>query len=220
MKKNILQISTFTVILLSVVIMLSGCHAVESDTQGPLNNLNNFTAYNRVGEPFTQENFADYDLTIVLFWAPWSDASVYELKQLVALSDRLPDNVSFATVCLDSDLKESKTRLKELNLKGILTLVEGDGDFKVMSDAIVNVPTTIIVDSAGNLIGDPVIGIQEDYEKAYVKLLNKAMKKVGGEKINLKEAPKESKKNTEDETGTEETEDIEETEETEEADGE
>lgn len=185
MRKKILQISTFTVIVLSVLILLSGCHAVESDTQGPLKNLNNFTAYNRKGEPFTQANFADYDLTIVFFWAPWSDASVYELKQLAALSDRFPDNVSFATVCLDSDLKESEDRLKELNLKGITTLIEGDGDFKVMSDAIVNVPTTIVVDKAGNRIGEPLIGIQEDCEKAYLKLLNNATKQVGGKRIVL-----------------------------------
>ena len=185
MKKSKKRMSALLAMLVLTLIVLSGCHSVESDVQGPLNNLNSFTAYTRKNKPFTQEEFSGYDLTIICFWAPWSDASVYELKQLVSLSERFPENIAFVSVCLDSELSDSKLRLKELNLKGFTTLKEGDGDFKVMSDAIVNVPTTVIVDSAGNLIGDPIIGIQEKPEKTYLKYLNQAIKQIGGQKIKL-----------------------------------
>ena len=181
------KIYALTLSLVLALSVLSGCQAVESDVQGPLNNLSSFTAYDRKDNPFTQEVFSDYDATILCFWAPWSDASIYELKQQVTLSEKLPERIGFISVCLDNDLKESKSRLKELNLKGFTTLMQGDGDFKAISDAIVNVPTTIIVDSQGNIIGDPIIGIQEDNESIYLDLLNKAMKETGGKKVRLEQ---------------------------------
>lgn len=202
-RKRIFTLCTLMIIALA---LLAGCHSVESDEQGPLNNLNNFTAYNMSGETFTQAEFAEHDLNIVFFWAPWSEASVYELKQMAAFSEELPDNVSFISVCLDSELKESKEKLKNLKLRGFTTLKEGDGDFKAMSTAIVNVPTTVIVDNAGNLVGEPVIGIQEDFEKEYVSLLNNAMNKIGGEKIVLNENNEDAEEEVSTEASTKETE--------------
>ena len=196
-KKCIVIMAVMTLVLS----LLAGCHPVENDEQGQLGDLKNFTAYNKKGEAFTAEYFSDYDVTIVCFWAPWSDSAVYELRHLMKLTERLPENIGFVNVCLDSDLKESKERLNDISLKGFTNLREGDGDFKAMSDAIVNVPTTVLVDSKGNLMGDTIIGIQENYEKTYVKAVNKALKKLKKDQIRLLDPVEEA--TTEEEAATE-----------------
>ena len=189
MRKNMIRLINIVLVFVLCIMLLPGCNAVDDDAQGPLGNLNSFTAYTKKGEPFTQNDFADYDITLVCFFAPWSDASVYEMKHLAALSEKLPSNIAFVTVSLDLDLAESKEKMKDLNLKGITVLKDGDGDFKVMEDSIANVPTTILVDKDGNLLGDPSIGIHEDYEDYYVKTINKALKSIGKKRISLIEEP-------------------------------
>ena len=186
------RICLFLVSMLITIFALSGCRTAEgSDNepekaqQGEIGNLNVFRAYSNVNESYTHENLDDFDVTVVCFWAPWSEASLYELKRFDNLVKRFPDKIGFITVALDGDEKKITSALKTAEMTDYTTLVSGDGDFKVVCDQIENVPTTIFVDHEGTKIGSTIIGIQDDFEKTYLAQINKALKSIGKKKISL-----------------------------------
>ena len=211
-------------VIMSTLMLLCSCSGSKNkgkekdDTgaveQGQIVDLKNFNGYTLKGNMFTNEMFADYDATVVYFWAPWSDASVYELKNIGTLAKRLPENVYLITVCLDSDEGKPKKILEDFDMSKIRTFVDGDADLKTACDSIVNIPCTVVVNGAGTVIGKPIVGVQEDFEKVYLKAINKALKDSGKDKITLldleeeeatTEAPAEEKTTAEkpetDETG-------------------
>ena len=189
-------------LILTGCFLLSGCHRdskPDSDSgwdqpeQGEIGDLKAFKAFSVEDEVFTQEYFDDYQVTVVVFWAPWSDASVYELQRFDQFVKRLPDRVGFITVGLDNEAKTISSTLKTLDMDDYTTLITGDQDFRVVCDQIENVPTTIFVDHEGTLVGGPVIGIQKNFEETYLGEINKALKAIGKKKISL-----ESSETTED----------------------
>lgn len=175
----------------SILMLLCSCSGSKSKDdskdieQGQIVDLKNFNGYTLKGNMFTNEMFADYDATIVYFWAPWSDASVYELKNIGTLARRLPDNVYLITVCLDSEEGKPKKILSDFDMSKIRTFVDGDADLKTACDSIVNIPCTIIVNEAGTVMSKPIVGVQDDFEKVYLKAINKALKESGKDAIVL-----------------------------------
>ena len=170
----------FTFVLI-IEIVLTGCQSKVSYTykQGVIDNLNSFMAYTTEDESFTQEDFSKYDVVLVCFWAPWSDASLYELRRLDNLSENLPDNIGFVTVGLDGSAKNIKKKLKKIHMERKTTLISGDGDFRIVCDEIENIPTTILLDHKGTIIGKPIIGIQNDLKGTYLSRINKVLKSRG-----------------------------------------
>ena len=77
----------------------------ESESQEPENtytNLNEFQATALDGSTFTQEDFADKDLTLINFWALSCRPCIAEMPDLAELEKALPDNVQLITVCLEA----------------------------------------------------------------------------------------------------------------------
>ena len=178
--------SFFIVLLLSIVAVLGGCSSGKTQEENQeLDSLNQFMAFTTNEEAFTQESFEEYDITLVCFWAPWSDASMYELQRLHELSKKLPDSVGFVTIALDSTAAEISGTLKNMEMTKVTTLCSGDGDFRIVCDEIKDIPTTMIVDEKGTRVKDPIIGIQDDFEKTYMTKINKALNSVGKKKISL-----------------------------------
>lgn len=149
-------------------------------------NLKDFACKTLDGKKFELKDLKAYDLTILNFWSTWCGPCVEEMPELADFAAKLPENVQFVTVCLDGDEapKEAKAILKEAGFRG-RTIVSGEGDFLIVCDRIQYTPTTVLVDSEGNLIGDEMVGVQEDTEKAYLSYVNNALKQMDKEEISF-----------------------------------
>ena len=154
--------------------------SAATGTAAELGSMKSFTAATLDGGSFTQEDIAAKDVTVINFWYTMCGPCIDEMPELEKFSEALPDNVQVVTVCLDGENDEEsvKSILSEAGYEGV-TLLSGDGDFKSICDNIQYTPTTVFVDTEGNLVGDAIIGGQEDLSSTFLTAVN-AVLKVGG----------------------------------------
>lgn len=154
-----------------------------------LGELKSFEAKTLEGKDFTQDDIAKKDVTVINFWSVYCGPCVDEMPDIAKFSKSLPDNVQVITVNLDGEQEQSFTEqiLKESGFEGI-TLVNGTGDIGKVSDAIQYTPTTIVVDKDGNIIGDAIIGGQENLAEVFTSAINDALKSMGKAEISNAES--------------------------------
>lgn len=159
--------------------------AAEASTAG-LGNLESFSAQDVDGNPFSQDDLADYDLTVVNFWALTCGPCLAEMPDLAALQEALPPSVQLITVCLDGayDLDTTASVLDEAGYHGV-TLVAGDGDLSALCGQLRYTPTTLFFDSEGKAVGETIIGGQRDLAASYTAAINDALALLGKEAISL-----------------------------------
>lgn len=160
--------------------------SVSTGAAAELGSLKSFTAQTLNGGSFTQDDITARDVTVINFWSLMCGPCIDEMPDLAAFSKALPDNVQMVTVCLDGMGDEAyvESILSETGYEGV-TLLSGDGDFQGVCDHIQYTPTTVIVDAEGNLVGDAVIGSQEDFSGTFLTAVNAALKTSGKAEITL-----------------------------------
>lgn len=146
--------------------------------------LKDFEAETLNGGVFTQDNLAEKDVTVFNFWSLTCGPCIAEMPDLAAFEKGLPENVQLLTVCLDggSNMERTKEILEEAGFEGT-TLLGGNGDFWEILCGIQYTPTTLIVDTDGNIVGAPIIGGQKDLGRAFTEAVNQALRKMGKEEI-------------------------------------
>ena len=140
-------------------------------------NIADFTTTDLKGNEVTSDIFAEKDVTLVNIWATFCDPCIEEMPELQAVSESMPDNAQLIGIVGDVKHMRSDEYIEALTLveqNGITyTNLIADRSMKFM-DKILFVPTTVLVDSEGNVIGDPIIGNEvEKYKKALADYLNK-----------------------------------------------
>ncbi len=160
--------------------------SAATGTAAELGSMKSFTAATLDGGSFTQEDIAAKDVTVVNYWSLLCGPCVEEMPDIAAFEKALPDNVRLVTVCLDgTDAEDDVKRiLSEAGYEG-MTLLYGDGDYLDVWNNIQYTPTTVIVDSEGNLVGDAIIGGQEDLSGTFLTAVNAALKANGKAEISL-----------------------------------
>lgn len=122
--------------------------------------LSEFTTVDTDGNTVTQEIFADYDLTMVNIWATWCGYCIEEMPAFAELKNRLPENVNLITICTDADT--------EAELAGeILAYANANFQSLLVSDemnaqlirGVYGFPTTYFLDSSGQAVGEPIVGV-------------------------------------------------------------
>ena len=135
--------------------------------------LPNFTAKDQDGNPFTNEDIAKNDATVINLWFTGCSACIEEMDEVNELADELKkeDGVDFVSMCTDVNYDESTKEAYERIIKDkkptYKTLaVDYEGDMKEYLEGIFVYPTTIVVDKNGNIIGDPIEGtlVSEDQQ--------------------------------------------------------
>lgn len=146
--------------------------------------LKTFEAEMLGGGIFTQENLAEKDVTVLNFWSLTCGPCISEMPALAEFEKAVPDNVQVLTVCLDGrrDTERAEEILQEAGFEGG-TLISGNGDFLEIAGTIQYTPTTLIVDRDGNVVGDAIIGGQEDLKETFTEAVNQALKKMGKAEI-------------------------------------
>ena len=123
-------------------------------------NFGSFSTTDLDGNKVSEDIFADYDLTLVNFWATWCGPCVEEIPELAKLYDKLPVGVNLIGICIDAETgAETAVKILSDSKAEYTVLVANTVLNRFMGKVASTVPTTIFVDSEGNLIGDPVIGV-------------------------------------------------------------
>ena len=151
----------------------SGTTKQETSENGVTVNMPEFSTTDMDGNKVTNDIFADYDLTVVNFWATYCNPCIDELPELAEWKKELPDNVNLIGLLVNVDEKGSdQYKLAEKIIKEtgadyqhLLATEEFDD---LISD-LVGVPTTFFVDSTGKIIGEPFAGADVDAYKQTVE---------------------------------------------------
>ena len=151
----------------------SGTTKQETSENGVTVNMPEFSTTDMDGNKVTNDTFADYDLTVVNFWATYCNPCIDELPELAEWKKELPDNVNLIGLLVDVDEKGSdQYKLAEKIIKetgaDYQHLIATE-EFDDMISNLVGVPTTFFVDSTGKIIGEPFAGADVDAYKQTVE---------------------------------------------------
>lgn len=148
--------------------------------------LKEFEAMALDGSTFTQDIFADKDITAINFWALTCSPCLAEMPELAEIGKALPDNVQLMTVCLDGYGNEEYVKyvMEQTGFEGT-TLLGGDGDLLEFCMELQYTPTTVFVDSEGNTVGDAIVGGRADLAEVYESYINGALTEMGKEEISI-----------------------------------
>ena len=151
----------------------SGTTKQETSENGFPVNMPEFSTTDMDGNKVTNNIFADYDLTVVNFWATYCNPCIDELPELAEWKKELPDNVNLIGLLVDVDEKGSdQYKLAEKIIKetgaDYQHLIATEEFDDLISD-LVGVPTTFFVDSTGKIIGEPFAGADVDAYKQTVE---------------------------------------------------
>ena len=151
----------------------SGTTKQETSENGFPVNMPEFSTTDMDGNKVTNDIFADYDLTVVNFWATYCNPCIDELPELTEWKKELPDNVNLIGLLVDVDEKGSdQYKLAEKIIKetgaDYQHLIATE-EFDDMISNLVGVPTTFFVDSTGKIIGEPFAGADVDAYKQTVE---------------------------------------------------
>lgn len=166
------------IICLSMVVLLAvglfaGCGAAKSlggnqvgqeqelDQNLSKSNLKNFKTVDSKGKEVTQDILKDNDITMVNVWATWCGACVGEMEELQKLYkeiEKMP-NVNMISICEDLGEKTELAKKILAENKCTFTSIQPDGALrKGLLNNLQYFPTTIFVDSEGNIIGEALAG--------------------------------------------------------------
>lgn len=146
-------------------------------------NLTQFSASDMEGQTVTEEVLKNYDITMVNIWTTWCGFCVEEMPDLAELYQSLPDNVNMMTICADAaeETELANEILTSANAK--FSTLKGNEELeRCLLDAVSGVPTTIFVDSEGNVVGKPQVGapgLPGEIVEGYMALIQDALSKIG-----------------------------------------
>lgn len=171
-------------IMLSVFYLVGCSSSEEEENQGTQQTQENevvlsvdkmpeFTTKNMEGEEVTNDIFSQADLTVVNFWGTYCGPCINEMEELEEWTKKMPDNVRLVGIMVDVLSAESEqygfaeeiieeTGVTYENL--MLT-----SDFDEIMEQLIGVPTTIFVDSEGNIVADPIVGANVVGYKEFVE---------------------------------------------------
>lgn len=130
------------------------------------------------GNAIGNDIFKDYDATIVNFWSNGCGSCIEEMPELEAYYQDFKDKkINLIAVAVSADdSKEERAKAEEiLKEKGVTypnVIPDSTSDFyQDFIGDITGYPITYLVDSQGNMIGAPLIGVVKNQEDTLMKRL-------------------------------------------------
>ena len=115
-----------------------------------------FSTTDLQGNDIDNDIFEQRELTFIYLWATWCAPCRGQLPDFQELYDDYGDRVSFITIVLDGVDNPRADELVDEYLSSFTNLLPED---RLLSEIMPRyVPTTVIVDSEGNLVMDMIVG--------------------------------------------------------------
>lgn len=124
------------------------------------------------GKTVTDEIFSDADVTLVHIWGTFCTPCIEEMPALAEWEKKLGSAAQVLGIVCDvgslDDSSEKDAAMQIVNDCGVgFTNVIASGGILTYLTSVQFVPTTILVDSDGRIVGEPIVGARfEDYRKA------------------------------------------------------
>ena len=134
-----------------------------------------FTATDLHGNTVTEESLGEKEVFFVHLWATWCPPCVEEMPQLADVVAKYEDRVGFIALLIDySTDKDVALKLEEATGVNMINVDAYNRDLTVLYAMVESgyVPTTILIDKDGNIIGDQIIGA---YGRMYGSFLDAAL---------------------------------------------
>ena len=180
--QKIFKLTSMTVIVLAMLLLSAGCLAenATSSNQGAtrLNKFPDFKTVDLAGNVVTQDIFKSKKVTVVNIWGTFCPPCIGEMPELGKWAGQMPADAQIIGIVCDARDKNDKETIdeaKKITANANAKFVNIVPDEGIMSylDGVDAVPTTIFVDSDGNIIGETVVGA--DVAK-YKELLKRYLK--------------------------------------------
>lgn len=151
-------------------------------------NLGEFSLEDINGEVYTQEMFAEYDLTMVNVFATWCSPCVKEIPDLEKLHQEMGERgVNVAGIVLDTvdgSGKKDEEGVEKAKLLAEKTgasypfLIPDEGNLNGIISGVSAVPTTFFVDKEGNIVGEIYTGARsfQDWKSIVEGVMNEVGK--------------------------------------------
>lgn len=163
---------TLVMVLMTIFSMLLAS-AAFADT------FPDFSSRTLDGKSVTQSIFSGKKLTMVNMWATWCPPCVAEMPELARLGRSMPEGAQLVGIVFDVTTEDNGAKSEADRI-----LKRADADFtQIMYDAsmydylstVEAIPTTIFVDSKGNILGEPMVGAdsEENYRRAVETMLKR-----------------------------------------------
>ncbi len=172
-----------TAALLSAAIFFSGC-SDSAQIDEPVNtaqaspvakNVPAFTAETITGETVTNEIFASKKITLVNIWGTFCPPCIAEMPELAEMARNLPADAQIIGLVLDASENSTQVqRAQEITQQAGADFVNiiPDAQLQNFMENIEAVPTTIFVNSKGEVVGKAIIGADlKGYKNELEKLL-------------------------------------------------
>ena len=166
--------------LMTTALLLTGCgedaapkaaeHRQSAEVEG---HFPNFTAKDLSGKDVTGDIFTRKKITVVNIWGTFCPPCVGEMPDLGKWAKEMPNDAQIIGIVCDIEgnddekTKEAaKKILKEADAE-FVNIIPGK-DLENYMNTVNVVPTTIFVDSLGNIVGDPILGADVGSYKKFV----------------------------------------------------
>ena len=173
----------FAAILLVAAILTTGCLDDAADFDEDLPNtaqamaktMPTFSAKNLDGAPVTNEIFASKKITVVNIWGTFCPPCIGEMPELGELARSLPADAQLIGLVCDAqdgseEIQEAKKILRDAGAD-FVNIVPDAALMNFLSN-VDAVPTTIFVNSKGEIVGRMIVGADvEGYKNEVAKLL-------------------------------------------------
>jgi thiol-disulfide isomerase/thioredoxin len=131
-----------------------------------------FSSKSLDGGAVNADIFSGKKLTMINIWATWCPPCVMEMPGLGNMGRSMPEGAQLIGLILDEDIDAAKRILSESNADFIQ--IFPSKEMAPVLNTVSAIPTTIFVDSAGKIVGAPLIGARS--EKAYRAEVEKLLK--------------------------------------------
>lgn len=165
MKQFGTRLTAIVLIIVMGLLLLSACADKGAASGGT---VGTFTTQDINGNTYTQDIFADYDLTLVNIFATWCTPCVSEMPDLERLHQYMADKgvnvVGFLLDARDEDGNVSDETLEQAKLLAERTgvtypiLVPDETMLNGRLSGIDSIPETFFVDRDGNIVGKTYSG--------------------------------------------------------------
>ena len=142
-------------------------------------NLSSFQTADLNGNTVTQDIFKDYEVTMINIWGTGCGPCREEMPELQAAFEQLPENANIIGLCVDGEENgELAAAITEKTGVKFTQLVMSEQMLELVGQYTIYTPTTIFVDSQGNLIGEVLIGARSgvDLTEYYLENINALLK--------------------------------------------
>ncbi len=135
-----------------------------------------FSTLSVYGHEVTDDVFGEYEMTMVNVWATWCPPCIGEMEELEEVYQTLPMNVNVLTICDDGGTEtDLAIQILEENGCKFDAIITNDEIYNNFLSGITAFPTTVFVDSEGNIFGTKIEGAPSDPVAYYMGVAEEMM---------------------------------------------